>query len=400
MRIAYLTSQYPATSHTFISREITAVRALGVEIETFSIRSASAAELQDNKLAAQARETFTVLRQPGTRFVSAHLGAMFTRPGDYLRTIALAARHRAPGLKGLGLALAHFAEAIALAGELRQRRVTRLHNHFANSAATVGLLATTFLKLPWSFTIHGISEFDYPAGLLLGRKIEAAAFVACVSWFGRAQAMRLVDPDQWSKLHVVRCGLALDEIPAHAKSAGAKRIISVGRLSPEKGQAGLLEAFASLSRDNSALELLIVGDGPERASLEHQARRLGVAEKVTFAGRCGEHETLDHIARSDVLVLSSFMEGLPIVLMEAMAIGTPVVASRVAGIPELVEDGKTGLLFAPSDWGGLETSLRRLVADDGLRAQLADAAMRSVRADYDVERTASEMRNLFAGAKS
>jgi glycosyltransferase involved in cell wall biosynthesis len=212
--------------------------------------------------------------------------------------------------------------------------------------------------------------------------------------------MRLVDPDQWAKLHDVRCGLALDEMPAHAKSAGAKRIISVGRLSPEKGQAGLLEAFASLSRDNSALELLIVGDGPERASLEHHARRLGVTEKVTFAGRCGEHETLDHIARSDVLVLSSFMEGLPIVLMEAMAIGTPVVASRVAGIPELVEDGKTGLLFAPSDWGGLETSLRRLVADDGLRAQLADAAMRSVRADYDVERTASEMRDLFAGAKS
>jgi glycosyltransferase involved in cell wall biosynthesis len=400
MRIAYLTSQYPATSHTFISREIAAVRALGVEIDTFSIRPPSASQLQDGKLAAESRETFTVLRQPWTRFLSAHLGAMFTRPGDYFRTLALAARHRAPGFKGFGVALAHFAEAIVLADELRQRRVTRLHNHFANSAATVGLLAKTFLKLPWSFTIHGISEFDYPAGLLLGRKIEAAEFVACVSWFGRAQAMRLVDPAHWPKLHVVRCGLVLGELPEHSKADKVKRIISVGRLSPEKGQAGLLQAFASLSRGNDALELLIVGDGPDRASLEAQATRLGLADKVTFAGRCGEHETLDHIARSDILVLSSFMEGLPIVLMEAMAIGTAVVASRVAGIPELVEDGRTGLLFTPSDWAELAASLGRLVDDEGLRVKLAAAAKKSVRADYDVERSASAMRDLFAGAKS
>ena len=399
MRVAYLTSQYPATSHTFISREIAAVRALGVEIDTFSIRPPSASELQDDKLAAESRETFTVLRQPWTRFLSAHLGAMFTRPGDYLRGLGLAARHRAPGLKGFGLALAHFAEAIVLASEMRMRSIARLHNHFANSAATVGLLAAMFLKLPWSFTIHGISEFDYPAGLLLGRKIEAAGFVACVSWFGRAQAMRLVDPAHWSKLHVVRCGLQLGDLPTHGKSRGAKRIISVGRLSPEKGQTGLLEAFAALSSEHDAIELLIVGDGPDRDLLEARANELGVTNKVMFAGRCSEHDTLAHIARSDILVLSSFMEGLPIVLIEAMAIGTPVVASRVAGIPELVDDGKTGLLFTPSNWPELEACLRRLIDDDILRESLADAAKISVRAEYDVEWSAARMRELFGGSK-
>src|SRR5947209_16655208 len=161
MRIAYLTSQYPATSHTFISREVAALRKLGVSVDTFSIRPPSSAELQDEGIAAEARNTFTVLKQPPTTILGAHLTALFSNPIGYFRTLALALNHRPPGLRGFGLSLAHFAEAVALARELRRRKITRLHNHFANSAATVGYLATRVLKMPWSFTTHGISETDY-----------------------------------------------------------------------------------------------------------------------------------------------------------------------------------------------------------------------------------------------
>jgi glycosyltransferase involved in cell wall biosynthesis len=394
-RIAYLTSQYPATSHTFISREVTAVRALGVPLDTFSIRPAGSAEMQDKGIAAESRNTFTVLEQPATAIVGAHLAALFTDPVGYFRTIGLALGHRPPGLRGFGLSLAYFAEAVVLARELKRRGILRLHNHFANSAATVGYLATRMLKMPWSFTMHGISETDYPAGLLLGRKIEAAEFVACVSYFGQAQAMRLVTPDHWGKLHIVRCGLPLSELPEHAPSDAAKRIISVGRLSAEKGQAGLLEAFATVAGSDPDLELILVGDGPERQRLRAITDRLGISGRVIFAGRLGEREALDQIARADILVLSSFMEGLPIVLMEAMATGTAVIASRVAGIPELVEDGKSGLLFTPSNWDELASCIRRLAGDDGLRKELARNGRAVVEAQFDVKRSAQQLRELF-----
>ena len=397
MKLAYLTSQYPATSHTFISREVAAVRALGIDLDTFSIRPPSEAELRDPALAAETKTTFTVLNQPVTRFASAHLKALATKPSRYLSTLALATRHRAPGLKGFALGLAHFAESIVLADELKRRGVTRLHNHFANSGATVGHLATSFLGMPWSFTMHGISETDYPAGLMLGRKIEAAEFVACVSWFGRAQAMRLVEPDHWDKLHVVRCGLPMRDLPSAAASGGATRFVCVGRLSPEKGQAGLIEAFARLAADHHDVELTLVGDGPDLELLERRANALGIAGQVTFAGRRGEKDALDEIARSNVLVLPSFMEGLPIVLMEAMAIGTPVIATRVAGIPELVEDGKNGVLFRPSDWDALADCMGRLAEDPALRTKLAREGRKAVEREFDIDRSATAMRDLFSG---
>jgi glycosyltransferase involved in cell wall biosynthesis len=394
--VAYLTSQYPATSHTFISREVAALRELGVNVDTFSIRPPTPAELTDDRLSAEAHNSFTVLKQPATSFVAAHLGTLVTHPAAYFRTLGMALSHRPPGLRGFGLSLAHFAEAILLAGELKRRRSTRLHNHFANSAATVGLLASSLLGLPWSFTMHGISETDYPAGILLGRKIEAAEFVICVSYFGRAQAMRLVPPEHWSKLHIIRCGLKLDKLPVRAENLLGVRIISVGRLSPEKGQAGLLKAFAALAPNYPQLELTLVGDGPESDRLRATAEKLGISDRVRFAGRLGEQASLEEIAKADILAVASFIEGLPIVLMEAMAMGTAVVATRVAGIPELVEDGKTGLLFTPSNWNELTDRIRCLLDDRSLRERLSSRAREKVAEEFDIRRSANHLQRLFS----
>ena len=396
MRLAYLTSQYPAASHTFIRREIEALRALGRHIETFSVRPPGGDEIQGDVDRSEAQNTLYILRQSSFAFLGAHLGALFTRPIRYLRTFALALGHRAPGSRGLFLAFAHFAESVLLARELERRKVEHLHNHFANSAATVGLLATKMLGIRWSFTMHGISETDYPAGLMLGRKIAAADFVACVSYFGRAQGMRLVAPTHWKKMHVVRCGVPFDRLPPRGpEGRNAKTLICVGRLSPEKGQAGLLRAFAELGKRHNDLTLRLVGDGPERQSLEALSVELGLADRVTFLGRMAEADTLAEIARSDILVLPSFMEGLPIVLMEAMALGVPVVASRVAGIPELVEDESGGLLFAPSNWEELGACIERLLADESLHAALADHGKRKVADEFDVRESAKVLSQLF-----
>lgn len=399
IRLAYLTSQYPAASHTFIRREVEALRELGWAIDTFSVRPPGGGEASNEADRSEADRAFYILKQSAGAFLAAHLAELFTRPGPYLRTFGLALNHRAHGSRGLLLGIAHFAESVLLARELRKRGTMHLHNHFANSAATVGLLASRLLGIRWSFTMHGISETDYPAGLMLGRKIEAADLVICVSWFGRAQGMRLVDPREWEKMHVVRCGLPFDRIPLKSPAATEKKtIICVGRLSPEKGQAGLLRAFAKVRSLHPRLELRLVGDGPERGALQALASELGLSSAVTFAGRLPEEEVLAEIAHSDLLVLPSFMEGLPIVLMEAMAVGVPVIASRVAGIPELVEDGATGLLFTPSNWDELASAIDRLIGDETLQARLVERAKAKVAAEFDTRKSAAELARLFTSA--
>lgn len=402
MRIAYLVSQYPAPSHTFIRREIAALRGRGADIRTFSIRAPSTEERASKQDRAAFESTVYLLPMSLRTFSSSHAAALFRRPGAYLAALGLALRHRAPGLRALLWSMFHFAEAIVLARKLERQRIDHLHNHFANAGATVGLIAARFLRLPWSLTLHGISETDYPAGLLLGDKIACARFVACVSWFGRAQAMRITNPELWPKLSIVRCGLDLDELASVSARApepnGETRIVCVGRLSPEKGHLGLLDAFARLHACGVADRLVLVGDGPERARVERHGAALGISGALTFRGRLNEQDTLAEIAGAGLLVLPSFMEGLPIVLMEAMALGVPVVASRVAGVPELIEDGVEGLLFRPSDWADLSDKMSTLLSDGELRVRTVAAARAKVEREYDVAKAVEPLVARFQGS--
>jgi colanic acid/amylovoran biosynthesis glycosyltransferase len=280
-------------------------------------------------------------------------------------------------------------EAILLAVELKKRDITHLHNHFANPAAIVGLLASRFLQISWSLTLHGVSEFDYPAGLLLAEKVAAAHFVTCASFFVRAQAFRVINPDHWHKLFVTRCGLELSNLQEHRYPQGQKtriRFVSVGRLSPEKGQIGLIDAFARVLRSGVDAELFLIGDGPERSRLEQRVRDSSLGRRLHLLGRAPEAQTISAIASADVFVLSSFMEGLPVVLLEAMALGIPVIAPALAGIPELVRHAETGMLFTVGDWTDLAASMKRLAEDDTLRTRLAENARERVRSEFDVDR--------------
>jgi glycosyltransferase involved in cell wall biosynthesis len=393
--IAYLTSEYDAPSHTFIRREVAALRALGLSILTYSVHATPSNAQAGSEIGGP---TYYLLSQAFLTYLTAHLAALGRHPLRYLQTLLLALRHRVPGAKALLWSFFHFAEAIVLARRLERDGVLRLHNHFANPAATVGFLATRFLRLPWSFTIHGISEFDYPAGLLLADKVNAAVFVACASHFTMAQAMRLTTPSQWVKFHLVRCGIDFAALPrAEGNAAPAlNEVICVARLSSEKGHAGLLTAVAALRSRNMSLKLKLVGDGPEEARLRGQVATLGLGDIVTFAGRLDEAATLREIGRAGLLVLPSFMEGLPVVLVEAMALGVPVVASGVAGIPELVQNAENGILFIPADWSGLSVALERILLDRAFADKLRLAGLARVREEFAIERAVMPLVKLFA----
>lgn len=386
-RIGYLVSQYPATSHTFIRREVEALRRLGVPIETFSVRRPSPAEIISPEDAAAHDTTFYLIPASPLRLIGAHAVALATRPAAYLRTLFLALRHRAPGLRELLWSFFYFAECILLAREIRRRGITHLHNHFANAGATVGYLASRYLDLPWSLTLHGISETDYPAGLMLADKVRAARFVACVSWFGRAQAMRLVEPDQWAKFVTVRCGLDLKSLtpPRNRQTNKPLRIVCVGRLSSEKGHYGLVSALANARENGVEAHLTFVGDGPESERLRAFAAQTLPHDTVSFAGRLAERKTLAAVADADLLVLPSFMEGLPVVLMEAMALGTPVVSSRIAGVPELVSDGVEGRLFTPAKWDELSDILATVASDPSGTMKMAEAAKAKISREFDID---------------
>jgi glycosyltransferase involved in cell wall biosynthesis len=396
LNLGYLVSQYPARSHTFIRREIEALRRNGVRVRIFSIRRPTE-EFESARDRAAVDETCYLLPTNIVTLLLAHATALFTRPLAYLRTLSLALRHRVSGLRALVWAIFHFAEAILLAQELDRLRLRHLHNHFANSAANVGLLASHFLQLPWSLTLHGIADTNYPAGPLLGAKIETARFVACASYFGRAQAMRASSPEHWHKITVVRCGLDLKNLPQGASPHADQclRVICVGRLAAEKGHLGLLEAFALLCARQVEVFLTIVGGGPEWGRIRERIGVLGLQNRVSLLGPLSEEETLLQIACSDLLVLASLMEGLPVVLMEAMALGLPVVAPRLAGIPELVADEQQGLLFCPADWADLEQKMARLLTDPNLRSRLGRAGRAKIEAEFDVDRTVRPLIELF-----
>lgn len=388
MRLGYLVSQYPAPSHTFIQREVEALERRGLIVHTFSVRPPDASTEGDAPATRAARRTWSILPVDPIGVGRAHLWALRRRPRRYVQTLVAALRHRVPGAKGFVWSLFHFVEALVLAHELDRRNVEHLHNHFANAGANVGYLATRYLGLGWSLTLHGISEFDYPSGPLLPAKIEAARFVACASSFGRAQAMRVVDPSLWKKLLLVRCGIHVGATPPprQERGGGPVRFLHVGRLAPEKGQRGLLDAMAGAVARGADVRLRIGGEGPLRPELEAVMEARGLTPYVTLLGRLDEDQVRAEMAQADAFVLSSLMEGLPVVLMEAMAMGLPVVAPRVAGIPELVEEGRSGILFDPSDWEGLCAGLCALAWDETLRHRLGRAGHARVAREYQIDR--------------
>jgi glycosyltransferase involved in cell wall biosynthesis len=396
--IAYLTSVYPAVSHTFVQREIAGVEAAGLEVAPCSIRQPPADHLTGPEERADFARTFYVLRtaRRPLKLLGAQMAAL-ARPGRYLSTLKLAWSTSAPGLRARLYQLIYFVEATVLAQHLRAIGARHLHVHFGNTGASVAMLAARLAEIPFSYTLHGPSELFEAKKLAMPQKTAQAAFVTCISHFARSQGMLFSDPAHWHKLRIVHCGVWPDVYDPEAAGAASAdrpvRLVFVGRVAPVKGLRVLLEAFGAARAQGADLHLTIVGDGEDRAHLERLAAPFGAA--VHFAGYQSQQGVAEAMAAADIFVLPSFAEGVPVVLMEAMASGKPVISSLVAGIPELVEDGVSGYLVPPGDAQTLTARIVQLAADPDRRAAMGQAGRAKVVAEFDIRVEAARIARLF-----
>ncbi|WP_339110025.1 glycosyltransferase [Thioclava sp. GXIMD4216] len=405
--IAYLTGEYPKVSHTFIQREIAALRDEGWQVHTCSVRRTAARDVVGEDQIREQAATFAIfdaIKSPA-KVLGAQVWALKRDAKAWLRTARLAWKTRPPGVKAALWQGFYFLEAAILAQHLQAKGVRHLHNHFANSSCSVAMLASELSGIPFSVTMHGPAIFYEPRWWRIDAKIARARFVSCISHFCRSQAMYFSKPEHWSKLKIVHCGIfpALyghetpPETPSTPKEAG-QEILFVGRLAAIKGVPLLIEAFARLRDTHPEATLSIIGDGPERSYCETMARTMGVAERVKFWGYQPSDAVADHMRRADMLVLASFAEGVPVTLMEAMGSQLPVIASRVAGVGELVEDGVSGFTIPAGDLESLTDRLDRLLADPALRAQMGKEGRRKVCAEFDLEKEAKWLGQVIEGS--
>ncbi|MDO5704826.1 MAG: glycosyltransferase family 4 protein, partial [Paracoccus sp. (in: a-proteobacteria)] len=312
----------------------------------------------------------------------------------------LAWRTRSPGAKAALWQMFYFLEAGVLAAHLHRIGARHLHNHFMDSSCSVAMLASEMNGTPFSFTLHGPTELYEPHRWRLDEKIARSAFSAYISHFARSQGMLFSDRSHWDRMRIVHCGIQPERYAGPRTAAPGKTMVFIGRMAGVKGAPLMIDALAALLPRHPDARLLMIGDGPERPALESQARARGVDGAVIFTGTQTQDQVAAHLAGADLLALPSFAEGVPVVLMEAMAAGLPVVSTRIAGIAELIDDGESGWLVPPGDLDSLVARLDGLLSDPALRDRMGQAGRAKVRADYAIATEAAWLADLFRGSLS
>ena len=386
MRVTYLTNHYPAVSHTFIRRELLALERRGHVVDRMSLRPCESA-LPDPLDEHERNLTTSLLGGSGARLLLRAIGEALRSPGRSLATfgfaIGLARRSSLPLLK----MAAYFVEALVVVRLCRERASDLLRVHFGTNGAIVARLARRLGGPPYTLGIHGPDEFDAPDRWDLRGLVAESAFVTAISHYCAAQLMRWAAHSDWPKIEIVHC--AVDPIFLEAApfpEGAARRFCCVARLAPQKGLPLLLDALAQAIAAGADLALDLVGDGPARADLERQAKTLGLTDRVRFLGSLRGTGVRAVIVSSHAMAMASFAEGLPVVLMEAMGLGRPVIATAIAGIPELVNDGESGWLVAAGDVDALADAMIDLsrTPDDEL-SRLGRAAHKACAAAHEVD---------------
>jgi glycosyltransferase involved in cell wall biosynthesis len=397
LKIAYFVNQYPKVSHSFIRREILAMERQGFEVQRIALRGWKDS-LPDAEDRQEQEKTRYVLKQGLLGLVLPWLREALRSPRKMVAAMRLALRvsRRTDGR------LLHHLVCVAEAARVRPWiegfQARHLHAHFGTNSAEVAMQIHVLGGPPFSFTVHGPEEFSAP--LALEEKIGRAAFVVAISSFGRSQLYMRTDASKWPKIRVVHCAL---EPGFYAQCAAApipdSRLVCVGRLCEAKGQILLVDAVAELKRRGVRVNLVLAGDGPLREEIESQVRQLGLEDAVHITGWISSGQVRDEILRARALVLPSFAEGLPVVIMEALALKRPVITTFVAGIPELVKAEENGWLIPAGSIGALTAAMENCLAQSSAQIErMGDAGRRVVieRHSIDIEagKLAAHIRNL------
>lgn len=395
MRLAYLCNVYPAVSHSFVRREIEAVERAGHEVHRFTVRPPSG-NLRDEADLREAAHTEIILERGIVKLLGSALILCAQRPRKTGLAVAMARRLSAPGVKSKFRHAAYWLEAAWLVRRLTKLHVEHLHVHFGTNPTAVAAIASAWGGPSFSFTAHGPDEFDAPIQLSLGAKVAAAKFVAAISSYGRSQLMRWSDTNHWNKIKVVRCGLGADFLdrPTTPVMEDSSEFVCVARLSAQKGLPLLLAACGSLKREGRHFTLTLVGDGELRSTLEEQVRREGLSDHVRLVGVKSSAEIRELLERARAFVLPSFAEGLPVVLMEALALGRPVITTAIAGIPELVDDQCGWLVPAASEAALIEAMKAVLSASAADLSSKAKIGRDRVIELHDVQRNSAHLLKL------
>ncbi|MCU1263656.1 MAG: glycosyl transferase, group 1 family protein, partial [Bryobacterales bacterium] len=386
-----------AVIHTFVLREIRGLRSLGMDVRVASVlppdRPSESLSPEERE---EANSTYYIKSKGIRALVLANVRAILSMPKSFFAGLSLAIRSSRWNVLALVRHLYYFSEGLVTGFWMRDLAIENLHTHFAS---TVALFTQAVFPIRFSATFHGPDEFNDPIGFLLQEKIRAAQMAIAISSYGRSQLMRFSQRRDWHKLAVVRLGVNTSEfspVSRNDRDSQVFEVICVGRLAPAKAQHVLLEACAGLVARGRPLLLRLVGDGPDRKGLEECAQSLGIAANVVFHGALSHDRVLELYRSADVFALASFAEGIPVVLMEAMALAIPCVATAITGIPELIQNEVQGLLVPPSDAAALGRSIERLMDDRALGRRLAEAGREKILCEYDLARNIEALAQVFA----
>lgn len=360
-RIAYFTNRYPAVSHTFIRREILGLERAGLEVHRFALRGwdEKLFDPQDEK----EREQTQYLLRDGLKSLMGSLWRILRgSPWRFARALALTWKMSRRSVRPLPYHLIYLAEACRLLERLSEAQIEHVHVHFATNPTEVVMLARALGGPPFSFTVHGPDEFNNIDYYGLDEKIARSAAVVAITHFTRSQLCRTVRHEHWEKIRVVRCGLEPVFFPeAPSPVPDRPRFATIGRLVEQKGQLILVEAAARLRDEGRDFSLVIMGGGPMREELEALILKLNLQDRVELTGPVGTERVTTELKEARGLVLPSFAEGLPMVIMEAMALGRPVISTYIAGIPELVVPEENGWLVPAGSVDRLVDAMRSLL---------------------------------------
>jgi len=360
MELAYLTTEYPAVSHTFIRREILALEKIGHVIHRYSIRDCK--NVSDPVDELERQKTFYCLSQGSFKLLLNGMFCLIYAPIKSLKALRLTLDFSRKSERGIIKHIAYFLEAALLLKEFNGKDINHVHVHFGTNSTTVALLVSVLGGPSFSFTVHGPDEFDAPIGFSLARKITNSAFTVGISQYCSAQLKRWATFDSWSKIKIVHCTVSDDFfMPVPRIASDSNTLVCIGRLSAQKGHLVLIDAAKKLLEQGLQFKIILVGDGELRQVIESRIHEYGLGEKISITGWVGGSRVKELLSLSRGLVLPSFAEGLPVVLMEALALKRPVVTTYIDGIPELIKDGENGFLTISGDVDSLADGISKLL---------------------------------------
>ncbi|MGY6706402.1 glycosyltransferase [Roseinatronobacter sp.] len=385
---------YPVTSATFIRREIAALEALGVSVSRFALRPWDQPLVDPADRQEQTRTTY-LLAPGGLRLLGMALREGLRNPRGFLRAARTAWQlHRNAGRGSFVRHVAYMLEAVHLKRSLGV--CTHVHAHFSTNTAAVALLCEHLGGPEYSFTAHGPDEFLDPRAASLRMKLQHARFAVAITEFARVQLALAGGMSVWPKLKVVQCGVDLHDLPIQSAPAPDAPFVCVGRLCVQKAQELIVEALADVRRTHPHARVILIGDGDTRPAITAAIDRHGLGAHVELRGWADNAGVRDALSQARALLLPSFAEGLPIVIMEAHALGRPVISTYIAGIPELV-DAQSGWLVPAGDVPALADAMRACMqASPEQLARMGTTGRARVEATHDITQSAAQLKALFS----